>query len=209
MSEDRRLLWLDLETTGSDEDRDEIIEVGCLMTDSQLNIIDEFPEYSRTVTPSKDALLRLLETKVVRDMHTANGLLTEVLDQKSIDHSPRSVEQDLMSRLAAIQPKFRQVMIAGSGVGHFDRRFINKYWPDIDRYLHYAPFDIGNIRRAFKAWDIPIPTSAEGKNHRALDDAKLHLEEARAYKAMFEGHLKYESPTEIIDDDGITIPSKL
>jgi oligoribonuclease len=192
MTEDRNLLWLDLETTGSD-DADEIIEIGCLMTDSQLNFNDSFGEHSWVVQCSESALLRMTHNVPVREMHQKNGLFYEIADNKGEELG--YVESQLMSWLTAVERKPRQIMLAGSGVGHFDRRVIRNWLPDVDEHLHYAPFDIGNIRRAFQAWNIPLPASGnkELKTHRALDDAKLHLDEARAYKDLFEGHLRFEA----------------
>lgn len=201
MSDDRKLLWCDLETTGSD-DTDEIIELGCLMTDSKLTLVPGF-EYSWIVKCGAEASWHMLQEVVVREMHAKNGLLWEVVDGNGTKRE--EVEQNLLSRLRAIEPKNRQVMIAGSGVGHFDRRMIRKWMPELDKYLHYAPFDIGNIRRALKAWDIPIPMSGNKdiKTHRALDDAKLHLEEARAYKALFEKLNITNDPDRMVVNDTV------
>jgi oligoribonuclease len=209
MSEDRQLLWLDLETTGSSADLDEIIEVGCLMTNSELIVNDSFSEHSWTVICSDAALIRLLRSEAVREMHKANGLLDEVASNRGA--AINVVEDELLGWLYAVERKERQVMLAGSGVGHFDRRMISYHMKKLDKYLHYAPFDIGNIRRAFQAWGIPLPPSGQKdiKTHRALDDAKLHLDEARSYMELFRGHLRFEAGHK--DDEGsiATFPSWL
>lgn len=73
---DHHLLWLDLETTGTDESKDSIIEIGCVLTDADLNEVSDFTMY---VEPTDEALGRLLRNDIVREMHKANGLLDRVL----------------------------------------------------------------------------------------------------------------------------------
>ena len=80
---------------------------------------------------------------------------------------------------------FRGVLpLAGSGVSHFDRRFIRRYWPSLDRKLAYAMFDVGVVRRFLREWGLGLlpPEYAETRaptiGHRALSDAEDHRQEA-------------------------------
>lgn len=184
------LLWMDLETTGSDEDMDEIIEIGALLTDFELNQVGR--TFSQVYQPDDTALGRLIKNDVVREMHTANGLLAECIRAKHYARNSLDVNNWLNYEINRKQrrgpvEKFR-FMLAGSGVGHFDREFISRYLPDLDNLLVFAPLDVGMVRRFLKVSGVE-PSHADNtdqKNHRALDDVILHLEEARAYRDWFQ-----------------------
>src|SRR5262245_5499989 len=106
MSEDRLLLWLDLETTGSSlEDGDEIIEIGCVLTDSELNYNKEFGDFSYVVNCSDSALVRLMRNPDVRHMHTDNGLLEQLLSRETEEIV--NVENILVRNLKNIEHRSR------------------------------------------------------------------------------------------------------
>lgn len=186
MSDITHLLWLDLETTGTDERKDSIIEVGCLLTDTELNEIEGWA-YSWVVAPTEAALQRLLTNPVVRQMHADNGLLWDVLDGKNV--LIEDVSDPLLGYLKrASDYKPKTIMLAGSGVAHFDRRFLRYHMTSVEDYLAYPVLDVGVIRRAYKLWHVLTPLDGpdtNAKTHRALEDARLHLEEARAYKRQW------------------------
>lgn len=180
---DHLLLWLDLETTGTDETRDSIIEIGCILTTEAL---DELGEYESLVLPTDEALGRLLRNPVVKDMHQSNGLLDQMLMLES-GRKPHAVASELLGWLDGFTSD--QVVLAGSGVGHFDRRFVKRWMPQLDRRLRHWCIDVGVIRRAHEVWtgtSSPSPANA-AKTHRALDDARCHLDEARAFRALWRG----------------------
>ena len=174
------LLWCDLETTGSDEKAgDEIIEIGCVLTTHDLK---ELGTFTCVVRPSPLALGRMMQNPVVKAMHEKNGLLDYVLTAAE-DQRPHQVTRRLLDWLDAAGAPAKLVL-AGSGVGHFDRRFIERYMPQLAQRLRYWVIDIGVIRRAHQMWvgDV-ISCANDRKTHRALDDAKCHLEEAQAFRS--------------------------
>lgn len=173
------LLWVDLETTGVDERLDSIIEVGAILTDTNLNEIDQ---KSILVEPTDEAILRLVRNGAVTEMHLANGLLDD-LNSEAV-FPPHLADSMLVGMLEKHSVRKHRVILAGSGVSHFDRRFIKAQLPYTDAYLAYPSIDIGVVRRT---WQMLVPgysvSPAQGsKTHRALDDIKYHLEEARAFK---------------------------
>ena len=180
---DHLLLWLDLETTGTDETRDSIIEIGCILTTEALDMLGE---YESLVLPTDEALGRLLRNPVVKDMHRANGLLDQMLMLES-GRKPHAVAQELLAWLD--EHTDQPVVLAGSGVGHFDRRFLKRWMPQVDRRLRHWCIDVGVIRRAHEMFTgNPPPSSAnDAKTHRALDDARCHLKEALAFRALWRG----------------------
>jgi oligoribonuclease len=191
------LLWVDLETTGSEEDKDDIIEIGATMTDFDFERVDYRAgrDFSMVIEPSEYALGRLMKNGIVRQMHNENGLLEDCVGDPTRKKCIEEAEAELINwmSLAVNSRKQRgsaekyKYMLAGSGVGHFDRRFINQHMPRLARLLTFAPLDVGMIRRFLKisGVDPSFADNTHEKNHRALDDVLLHLEEARAYRDRF------------------------
>lgn len=177
------LLWLDLETTGSDESKDSIIEVGCILTTPDLVEVDEGRSW--VVVPTDEALGRMLRNGTVRAMHEKNGLLQEVLDQSG-GLKPHKVADEIVGYLDHFDAQ--PAVLAGSGVGHFDRRFIKRWLPLVDVALRHWCIDVGVVRRSYAMWtdtEQVVPQHVPGKTHRALDDARFHLEEARMWRRMW------------------------
>ena len=176
-------LWLDLETTGSDEANDCIIEVGCVLTTHDLI---ELGEFTSIVKPEALGLGRMLQNPIVRAMHEKNGLLSDVLEATDSD-LPHKVTQRLLEWLVVAGGEQSKVALAGSGVGHFDIRFIRRYMPQLAKFLRYWVIDIGSIRRADDMWvGTTISVENDNKTHRALDDVYCHLAEARAFAAFWQ-----------------------
>lgn len=177
------LLWLDLETTGSDVEKDSIIEVGCILTTTGLTSI---AEHSWVLTPDAEGLGRMMLNPVVRAMHEGNGLLADVLDTENV-RKPHHVAAGLLAWMQENGAKQGRTVLAGSGVGHFDRKFIDRYMPQVSKFLRYWCIDIGVVRRAHEMWvGTTISTANDGKTHRALDDIRCHLAEAQAFKAAWQ-----------------------
>jgi oligoribonuclease len=174
------LLWLDLETTGVDEDKDSIIEIGCVLTSGLPGLV-VLGEYVEHVRPTDQALGRLLRNDIVATMHTENGLLNEITDLTRTFKHPGEVQLDVIRWIDNIVDT-RSVVLAGSGVAHFDRRFLKAHMPKLDRRLRHWSIDVGVIRRFFaETTGSTLGPDPSVKTHRALDDAYLHLREAREF----------------------------
>jgi oligoribonuclease len=178
---DNQLLWLDLETTGVNElAGDEIIEVGCILTTESLVTLGEF---NAVVRPSTKAKARLVANQIVFDMHTINGLLDELNYGNAIE----DVEQRLIHWLSDLKVP-HPLTLAGSGVSHFDSRFISAQIPYLHRRLNRFVIDIGIVRRAHRMWTgNTVSDINNSKTHRTLDDVRCHLTEARAYAELWRG----------------------
>lgn len=176
------LLWLDLETTGSDESKDSIIEVGCILTTHDLMPLGEF---TAVVAPEAEGYGRMMLNATVRKMHDGNGLLWELSEGHG--RRPHEVTKDLLAWLVGCGAKEGHTVLAGSGVGHFDRRFIARFMPQLDPFLRYWVIDIGVIRRAHEMWvGTTVSSANDGKTHRALDDIRCHLAEAQAFRDLWQ-----------------------
>lgn len=123
--------------------------------------------------------------KVVRDMHTKNGLLEECyasdIDIAYADYSLAAIIDSLMDG--------KHMPFAGSGVLHFDRKFITRWMPETDKRITYWAYDVGVVRR-FSQWAGGKVLDGS-KSHRALDDALWHAQEAAFYMQLLRVGAKY------------------
>lgn len=175
------LLWCDLETTGLSATQDELLEAAFILTDSDLN---EVGFVHGVMEPGPMGLKRLMGTPVVRKMHTDNGLIMDVLQGPT--KTALNVQDEVINLLDAYTTEGDVIHLAGSGVAAFDRVILTEYMAPVMQRLHYAPIDIGVLRRTWHMWtgrDITKDNSA--KNHRAVDDVRGHLREARAFREVF------------------------
>lgn len=180
------LVWVDLETTGGNvEDGHVLLEVGAILTDAtpDLNVLDEYNVVLNNAMGSDEWANHA--DPVVVEMHTKNGLWAES-DQST--RFPLEVDLAICSWLDDNGIGTKHIGLGGSGVAHFDRRWIKACLPRFDRRLAYWALDVGVLRRLFMLAgraDLIAPSGDKAlKPHRALDDARLHLDEARAYCAF-------------------------
>ena len=174
-------LWCDLETTGTEEQLDSILEMAVILTTPKLEVIEGF-ERSWLMTPSESGAARLLENSYVFEMHITNGLLHEISQLKE-RYTPIKIQNQLFELLFDAGCKKSQVRLAGSGTGHFDMRFLRAHMPALVDFLAYRPIDIGTMRTlADESCGFEIPDFNDQKTHRAMDDVRLHLQEARWWR---------------------------
>jgi len=183
MPEVTHFLWIDLETTGTNEKKDEIVEVGFILTDKDLV---EKCSGSSALQVSNSGWQRMKETPIVWEMHTENGLI-ELLGKQNADlPTAREYEYFLITMLEQEEVESHRVMLAGSGVGHFDRRFLAEHMPVLNGYMAYPVIDVGVIRRFYRdLCGMEVSGIDEGKTHRALDDIRCHLDEAKWFRKQF------------------------
>lgn len=184
---DDLILFLDLETTGVDVPQDEIIEVGLSMVSTEAGY-PEIGRYSHIVIPSEEAFNRMMAKDVVRKMHEVNGLLREIVECSTPKtYTIENIEQDILQWLEAYVGKdTTHIPFGGSGVLHFDRRFISYFMPKFDKRITHWAYDVGVLRRTFMKAGVKY-ASIDAKTHRALDDARVHAEEWRYYQEAIGG----------------------
>lgn len=181
------LLWIDLETTGSNVKDHAILEVAFILTDAigdneMVRAEQVIGRQFMNNWTAEDWIAWYKPDDVVLKMHKDNGLWDDVTrSQISIQHADLALSNDLAKRGV----KDKKVMIAGSGVGHFDRKFIDAYMPLTSSMLAYAAFDTGCIRRALVMSGFQFEADQhKTKSHRAMDDIELHLYEWRRYREI-------------------------
>jgi oligoribonuclease len=167
---------MDLEMTGLDAERDVIVEIATLVTDDELVIVAEGPDL---VVHQDTAALAAMDP-FVRDMHVRSGLLP------LIEASTVALEEAGAQTLAFIQqhvPEARTVPLCGNSIGT-DRRFLVRYLPEIEEWLHYRSVDVSTIKELARRWYPDVLKGAKEKEgrHRALDDIRASVEELRYYR---------------------------
>jgi oligoribonuclease len=167
---------MDLEMTGLDPMTDVIVEIATLVTDDELNIVAEGPDL--IIHQPDDVLARMVP--VVVEMHTRSGLLSEI---RSSTLTLADAGEQTMAFLREHVPEARSVPLAGSSIGT-DRRFLARYLPDIENFLHYRSVDVSTIKELVKRWYPAADTARPRANggHRAMADIKVSVEELRWYR---------------------------
>ena len=170
------LVWMDLEMTGLDAEKDVIVEIATLVTDDELNVVAEGPDL--VVHQPPEALTGM--DPVVVDMHTSSGLLDAIAASKV------SLAEAGAATLAFIKehvPEARTVPLCGNSIGT-DRRFLVRYLPEIEAYLHYRAVDVSTLKELTRRW-YPGVLEAQPRKataHRALDDIRESVLELRYYR---------------------------
>jgi oligoribonuclease len=172
-----RLVWIDCEMTGLDLARDALIEVAAIVTDSELNVLDEGIE---VVIHVDDDLLDTM-LPVVRDMHAASGLTEAV---RASTTTLGEAEKLVLDYVKTHVPDIRSAPLCGNSIGT-DRGFIARDMPALDEHLHYRMVDVSSIKELAKRWYPKVYQSQpeKGLRHRALDDIRESITELAYYRA--------------------------
>ena len=170
-----RMVWIDLEMTGLDPQKDEIVEIAVIVTEADLTEIDE--GLSIVIKPN-DAPLAAMDDVVV-GMHTASGLIDEIPQGTTLSDAESRVLEYVTSHL----PEPRKAPLAGSSV-YVDRMFLARYMPDLDSHMHYRLVDVSSIKELTKRWypRAYFNTPEKTGNHRALADIRESIAELRYYR---------------------------
>jgi oligoribonuclease len=171
-----RLVWIDCEMTGLDLARDALIEIACLVTDGDLAILDEGVDL--VIKPPAEALDHMLD--VVREMHTASGLLDELASGVTLAEAQDQVLAYVRGHIA--EPK--KAPLCGNSIAT-DRSFLARDMPMLDAYLHYRMVDVSSVKELARRWYPRAYFASPPKHggHRALADIKESIQELRYYRA--------------------------
>ena len=168
------LLWIDLEMTGLDPDRERILEIATIVTDSALNVLAEGPELVIRQAPEVLAAMDEWNT----EQHGGSGLVARVLS--STCSETEAEERTLEFARRHVPP--RTSPMCGNSVC-LDRRFLYRYMPRFERYFHYRNLDVSTLKELCLRW-APDKASAFEKaaTHRALEDIRGSIAELRFYR---------------------------
>ena len=170
-----RLVWIDCEMTGLDLTDDALVEIACIVTDGELNALDEGIDV--LIKPPPEALDAMDD--VVRDMHTSSGLLAELSGGLSLAEAQELV----LGYVRQHVPESRKVPLCGNSIGT-DRSFLARDMPELDSFLHYRMVDVSSIKELARRW-FPrayFASPAKHGGHRALADIRESVQELRYYR---------------------------
>ena len=171
------LVWIDLEMTGLSPQNDRIIEIASIVTDIHLNIVGEGPVLAIHQSEERLQNMDAWNTKT----HGENGL-AELVRNSTIDE--QEAERQTLRFLRKYATKGRSPL-CGNAVCQ-DRRFLDRYMPNVSAYLHYRHLDVSTIKELAKRWRPElVAVSKKFSSHRALDDIRESINELRIYRDNF------------------------
>src|ERR1700745_3533441 len=174
-----RLVWIDCEMTGLDIERDALIEIACLVTDAELNLLDDGIDL--IIKPPAEALDQMSD--VVREMHTTSGLLADLPGGVTLAEAADAVLAYVPDHVA--EP--RRVPLCGNSIAT-DRWFIARDMPELDAFLHYRMVDVSSIKELARRWypRVYFASPAKHGGHRAVGGIHSAVPGPRDYReALF------------------------
>ena len=181
-NDEGRLIWIDLEMTGLDTDRDAILEIATIVTDSQLNVLAEGPELA--IAQPLSVLEAMDEWN--RKQHGKSGLWRRVLEEGV---GLADAEARTVSFLAEWVPANTSPM-CGNSICQ-DRRFLHRLMPRLEQHFHYRNLDVSTIKELARRWAPQVLAGVRKQSaHTALSDVRDSIDELRFYRqsmGMFGG----------------------
>jgi len=176
-SESKNLIWIDLEMTGLNPEKDHIIEIGTIVTDSNLNVLAEGPEFA---IHQPDQLLNGMDEWNTTH-HNQSGLVKRV---KESCITEEMAETRTIEFLKQYVPEGKSP-ICGNSVWQ-DRRFLAKYMPRLEQYFHYRMIDVSTLKELALRWAPKVYDSVQKESrHLAMDDIRDSIDELRHYREHF------------------------
>jgi oligoribonuclease len=175
-ADDDQLVWLDLEMTGLDVERHRIVEIACIVTDSELTLLDDGIDI--VIHQDEDAMAQMDD--FVRKMHTKSALLPAIsASTVGVDEAQARTLEYVRSHVATAGT----APLCGNSIGT-DRRFLDRYMHELDTFLHYRSVDVSSLKELCRRWYPAIYPKRPGKSeqHRALDDIRESIEELKFYR---------------------------
>jgi oligoribonuclease len=166
------LVWVDLEMTGLNPKLDVILQLGLIITNSELKVLES---YCVDVWQPEKAFEAMVP--FVRQMHEKNGLLERCLKSKADVHK---VQQEVMERVTGWCP-YRPIL-CGNTI-HSDRKFIDEYMPSLAGYLHYRMVDVSSLKVLSQLWYPQFGyEKPRDTQHDALFDIQQSIAELSHYR---------------------------
>jgi oligoribonuclease len=161
--------------TGLDLANDALVEIACVVTDGGLNELDEGIDL--VIKPPAEAFDHMPE--VVREMHTASGLLTELAGGMTLGEA----QDQLLGYVRGHVREPRKAPLCGNSIAT-DRAFLARDLPRLDEYLHYRMIDVSSVKELARRWypRVYFASPAKVGGHRALADIRESITELRYYR---------------------------
>ena len=171
------LVWIDLEMTGLDPDRDRIIEIATIITDRQLETLAIGPVLA--IHQSESSLSAMDEWN--QTTHRQTGLIERVRTSTVSEGEAERATLDFIKEHVAPNSS----PLCGNSICQ-DRRFLYRYMPQLEKYLHYRNLDVSTLKELASFWRPELLEGVKKRSkHRALEDIQESIEELRYYRMHF------------------------
>ena len=171
------IIWMDMEMSGLDPETDRILEIAVLITNGELEIVAEGPNL---ILHQSDEVLEAMDEWNTK--HHGQSGLTERVRESSVDEAKASsVLLDFFSQ----HTEKKRAPLAGNSI-HQDRRFVARYMPEVEDWLHYRNVDVSTLKELALRW-YPAQYAARPTkkgSHRAMDDLLESIDELRYYRQV-------------------------
>ena len=177
MAKSDNLIWIDLEMTGLDPQNDRVLEIATIVTDANLNLIEEGPVMA--IHQSDEVLANMNEWCI--KTHGETGLTERVRQSKITISEAEQLTLDFIKKHveAGASP------MCGNSIGQ-DRRFIYRYMPELHEFFHYRNIDVSSLKELARRWKPELLEQHKKKGtHLALEDIRESIEELRFYREKF------------------------
>ncbi len=171
-----RLVWIDLEMTGLDVKRHVIVEIAALITDANLNILDEGVDL--VVHATEEELSEMDD--FVANMHNENGLTAQIRESTV---TMAEAEEAVLALVEKHCDPEHPAPLAGNSIAT-DRAFLREQMPKLDAALHYRMVDVSSIKELTRRWfpKVYFNQPDKGLAHRALADIVESIRELNYYR---------------------------
>ena len=171
------LVWLDMEMTGLDPERERIIELAMIVTDSELNVLAESPSWA---IHQSEALLDAMDAWN-KGTHGRSGLIERVRASTLDEAAAETLALDFVRQYVpkGVSP------LCGNTIGQ-DRRFMVRYMPRLESWFHYRNLDVSTLKELCKRWKPEVAKGFVKRSaHTALADIRESIEELKYYRQHF------------------------
>jgi oligoribonuclease len=180
---------MDLEMTGLDPERERIIEIATIVTDSDLEVVAEGPVLA---IRQPESLLDAMDDWN-QSHHGASGLLQRVREDGVSEREAEALTLEFLEK----HVEKKRSPLCGNTIWQ-DRRFLTRYMTTLEDYLHYRMVDVSSIKELVQRWRPDLMGGfAKQNEHTALADVRESIAELRYYRTHF---LRHERP-EVVDPE--------
>ena len=176
-NQNHNLIWIDLEMTGLDPQKERIIEIATVVTDSELNVLAEGP--SIAINQPNELIQAMDQWNT--NQHGKSGLTERVLNSTVTEAQAESATLEFLKQWV---PEGMSPM-CGNSIGQ-DRRFLVRYMPELANYFHYRNLDVSTLKELVKRWKPELMNGFNKKgSHLAMDDIHDSIAELAYYRKVF------------------------
>lgn len=170
---ENNLIWIDMEMTGLDPQKDRVLEIAVLVTDVQLNVLAEGPNL--VIFQPAEVLQGMDEWNQTH--HGQSGLLDRV---RAATENEKSAEEKVLA-FCAQHSKPKVSPLCGNSIWQ-DRRFLDRHMPALNAFFHYRNIDVSSVKELAFRWYPQLAPFKKSETHLALADIRESVGELRYYR---------------------------